>query len=261
MTDHSVDPDDLIHGIEDAAGPLIRVIGQLTFPGMSRLSQQLATTQSANSFAAIRAAGGRPRLVASSAAELPGIDEVLDGADGLLFLGGSDVDLSCYDHTGPAPRGYAGADKRADEFSIALLRAAAARDLPTLAFCKGSQLMNVAFGGTLIGDIEDWAMHRGAGLPGLMIEEPVTLEAGSLIAHALGRTEAVVINGHHQAVDRVADALRAVARAADGMVEAVEHRGASFMVGVQWHPDDALADLDDRRRIFDALIARARPID
>ncbi|MDI6022195.1 gamma-glutamyl-gamma-aminobutyrate hydrolase family protein [Leucobacter sp. UT-8R-CII-1-4] len=253
-----IDPNELTIGNEDPNGPLIYVIGQLDFPGMSELARELGTAQARGSFDGIRQAGGRPRLVASSALDRPAPGTILSEADGLVFLGGSDVDVTLYDQSGVEPNHYGGADKRADEYCIELLQQAAAQNIPTLAFCKGSQLMNVAFGGTLIGDIGEWQMHRGAHLPELMIDERLTLDEDSLIAAILGRTEVTVRNGHHQAVDRVGDALRAVANADDGIVEGVEHRTASFMVGVQWHPDDAGADLTDRARIFDALISRAK---
>lgn len=253
-----INPLDFAFGDEDPNGPLIYVIGQLEFPGMSELARELGTEQASGSFDGIRQAGGRPRLVASSAVDRPDIDELLNEADGLLFLGGSDVDITLYSETDIAPKHYGGADKRADEYCIAFLRQAAERDIPTLAFCKGSQLMNVAFGGTLIGDIDEWQMHRGAHLPELMINEQLTLAPDSHIAQMLGRTEVTARNGHHQAVDRVATPLRAVAHAADGIVEAVEHRTANFMVGVQWHPDDAGANLADRALVFAALISRAK---
>lgn len=253
-----IDPNDFAIGDEDPNGPLIVVIGQLEFPGMNELARELGTEQASGSFAGIRQAGGRTRFVASSALDRPAADELLSEADGLLFLGGSDVDITLYDEYGVEPPHYGGADKRADEYCIDLLQKAAERDIPTLAFCKGSQLLNVAFGGTLIGDITEWQMHRGAHLPELMIDEPLTLVPDSHIARMLGRTRVTARNGHHQAVDRVADELRAVAHAADGIVEGVEHRTASFMVGVQWHPDDAGANLADRASVFNALIAQSR---
>jgi putative glutamine amidotransferase len=132
------------------------------------------------------------------------------------------------------------------------------RDLPTLAICRGSQLLNVAFGGTLIPDISDWEMHHGGSGEPLFIDEPVILEPDSEIARILGRTEVTVRNGHHQAVAEVAPALRATARAHDGIVEGTEHRDASWVVGVQWHPEEPQADAQDRASLFGEFVTRSR---
>lgn len=225
---------------------------------MNEGARDLAADLAAAAFDEVRAQGGRPRLVDSAAREPGDAAAICADADALLFLGGGDVDVRCYGYAGPEPRGYYGVDKGADEFCIALIREGVDRDLPLLALCRGSQLLNVAFGGTLIPDIEEWGIHRGPGGAELMIDEPVELAPGSRIAEALGRTEAVVRNGHHQAVDRVGEQLRPVAFAADGIVEATEHRTASWVLGLQWHPEEAGADLEDRARIFGALVARAR---
>lgn len=260
MPDLALDPELFVHGPEAEDGPIVPVVVSLTFPGMDRGAHDLALALATVAFAEVRAAGGRPRLLDSAALAPGDVAGVCAEADGLLLLGGGDVDVSCYGYTGPEPRGYYGVDKRADEFCIALLREGVRRDLPTLALCRGSQLLNVAFGGTLIPDIAEWGIHRGPGGEELMIDERVELAADSRIAAALGRTEAVVRNGHHQAVDRVAPELRPVAHAADGIVEATEHRTASWVLGLQWHPEEAAADPGDRRRIFSALVERAASV-
>jgi len=255
MADLALDPERFVHGAE---GPVIPVVVSLTFPGMGPQAHALALSLTIAAFDEVRASGGRPRLVDSAAAAPDAVDAICAGAGAVLFLGGADVDLSLYGYAGPAPRGYYGADRGADEFCIALIRESVERDLPLLALCRGSQLLNVAFGGTLIPDIEEWSIHRGPGGERLMIDEPVTLEPDSRIASVLGRTEVVVRNGHHQAVDRLGDGLRATAFAADGMVEATEHRTASWVLGLQWHPAEAGGDARDRRRLFTALVEHAR---
>lgn len=257
MADLRVDPEQFIHGEEDPNGPLIPVIVSLTFPGMDQGAHDLALELTVTAFDEVRAVGARPRLVDSASASAAEVAAVCADADALLFLGGGDVDVTCYGYTGPEPRGYYGVDRQADDFCLELIRAGVARDLPVLALCRGSQLLNVAFGGTLIPDIEAWEIHRGPGGDALMIDEPVTLVEGSRLAGILGRTEVVVRNGHHQAVDRVGDALEAVAFAGDGIVEATEHRTARWVVGLQWHPEERRANTDDRRRVFAALAAAA----
>ena len=253
-----IDPELLSHGEEDPHGPMIQVIVALTFPGLTQVGLELGRDLAVTAFDEVRACGGRPRLVDAASVEGRDIAELCDDADALLFLGGSDVDLSCYGYVGKAPRGYYGADRDSDEFCCSVMREATQRDLPVLAFCKGSQLLNVAFGGTLIPDIADWGIHRGPGGDALMLDEPLTLVADSRLAEVYGRTEIVVRNGHHQAVDRVATALRAVAHAADGIVEATEHRSANWVIGVQWHPEEREANVHDRRLIFSALVERGR---
>ncbi len=263
MKDLRIDPALFVHGEEEEGGPLILVVVALSFPGMTPDAHELGLDLATTAFDELRACGARPRLVDSS---LPTVLEpeftaqriaaLCASAHALLLLGGSDVDLSCYGYTGPEPRGYYGADRGSDEFCLAFIREGARRDLPILALCKGSQLLNVAFGGTLIPDIAEWGIHRGPGGDELMIDEPLTLEPDSRLARVFGRTDIVVRNGHHQAVDRVGAELRAVAHAADGIVEATEHRSASWIVGVQWHPEERRANLDDRRRIFGALVER-----
>lgn len=242
---------------EDPGGPLIPVVVSLTFPEMSESARLLQDVFTRIAFDSLREAGARPRLVDSAAGRLVPADEVLREASGVLFLGGGDVDGACYGYAGPPPANEYGVDRRADDYCIALLQECAARDLPTLAICRGSQLLNVAFGGTLIPDIENWPQHRGPGGDELFIDEEVLLEPESEIARILGRTRVTVRNGHHQAVDAVGPALFATAHAHDGIVEGTQHREASWMIGVQWHPEETSANLEDRRRIFGALVQRA----
>ncbi|WP_449282341.1 gamma-glutamyl-gamma-aminobutyrate hydrolase family protein [Leucobacter sp.] len=260
MTDLAVDPAPfLTPGAEDPDGPLIPMVVSLTFPGMDRGAHDLQDEFTRIAFDAVREAGGRPRLVDSAAGELIAADEVFDGAQGIVFLGGGDVDIACYAYEGPVPENLYGVDRRGDDYCISLIRESVRRDLPTLAICRGSQLLNVAFGGTLIPDIADWEMHHGASGEPLFIDERVVLEPDSEIARILGRTDVTVRNGHHQAVADVAPELRATARAHDGIVEGTEHRDASWVLGVQWHPEEPQADARDRARIFEALVERSRP--
>lgn len=262
MSDLAVDPalfaPDAAERIEDPTGPIIPVVVSLTTPGMNQLSCDLTEEFTLTAFDAVRAAGGRPRLIDSAGAELVPASDVFEGAAGILFLGGGDVDGSCYGYEGPAPANEYGVDRRADVYCIELLRDAVRRDLPTLAICRGSQLLNVAFGGTLIPDIENWAQHRGGNGAPLFIDEEVRLEPDAQIAGLLGRTAVTVRNGHHQAVANVAPALRATAHAHDGIVEGTEHREARWVIGIQWHPEESQANLDDRARIFGGLIEQAR---
>ncbi|MGE0215965.1 gamma-glutamyl-gamma-aminobutyrate hydrolase family protein [Mycolicibacterium sp.] len=175
--------------------------------------------------------------------------------DGLLMLGGGDVDCTCYGGTTPHPKCY-GIDKRADLDALAAIRSAEAAQRPILGICRGSQLLNVARGGTLIGDIEDYALHHGAPGDPVFVDEPVDITPGTRL-HAILQTErAIVRNGHHQAVDRLGEGLVVAGRALDGIVEGIEDP-TKFYLGVQWHPEEPDAPEADRLRLFEAFIAAA----
>ncbi|MEY2967088.1 MAG: hypothetical protein RLY50_1138, partial [Actinomycetota bacterium] len=143
-----------------------------------------------------------------------------------------------------------GVDDFLDGFEIAALDTAISVDMPVLAICRGHQVLNVALGGTLIQHIATAADHRD-------VMHPVSVAAGSRIADAMGTTTPSVHSFHHQAIDVPASDLVVVARADDGTIEAVEHRAKSWVVGVQWHPEDT-ADADPvNQGLFDELVRRA----
>jgi putative glutamine amidotransferase len=170
-------------------------------------------------------------------------DAALDDVAGLVLTGGEDVDPGRY---GSAPHAKLGDthDGR-DAFEVALVEAARARGLPTLAICRGVQILNVALGGTLVQDIpSEWAnpiAHDGEWPRTARVHE-VDVTPGSRLARALGTERPVVNSMHHQAVRTVASPLATVARAPDGMVEGIEWRTEDWwMVGVQWHPEELTA--------------------
>jgi putative glutamine amidotransferase len=152
-------------------------------------------------------------------------------------------------------------DRHRDELEIALVQEASRRDLPTLAVCRGIQVVNVAFGGTLVQHVPD--------LPGMIEHRPpaelgstpviheVKVEPDSRVAGATGRTVLSVASHHHQAIDRLGSGLRVVSRSDDGVVEAVEGEDG-WLVGVQWHPEMTAAEDPAQQALFDALAERAR---
>lgn len=182
-------------------------------------------------------------------------DALLDRVDGLVLTGGEDVESRLYGAP-PHPRAEAPNPER-DRWELALARAARDRRLPTLAICRGVQIANVAFGGSLIQDI---ASER-AGALGHAREDvratrvhAVIVESASRLARALGADRIVTNSLHHQAIDRPGDGLRVVGRAEDGVVEAVEWDGDDWwMVGVQWHPEE----LDDGPEPWDRALFAA----
>jgi putative glutamine amidotransferase len=177
---------------------------------------------------------------------------VTAACDGLLVLGGGDIDATVAGHTEPAVNSY-GVDRRADEDSLAAIHAAVDAERPVLGLCRGAQLVNVAFGGTIVPDLSDFVLHRGGPGEPLFIDEPVTVLGGTRLAQLLGEGTVVGRTGHHQAVDRVAPDLRVAARALDGVVEGVEHPDR-WVLGVQWHPEDPAGSASDRRRLFGGFL-------
>lgn len=203
-------------------------------------------------------AGGVPVLLAPVPATMVGT--LLDHVDGLLLSGGGDVEPSRYggaDH----PALY-GLDFDRDEFEIALVKEAAARKLPTLAICRGMQVVNVALGGTLIEDIPTElgsADHTVIGHAVYDGHQQVDIEPESLVGRAVCETQLMVNSIHHQAVRDLAPGFRAVAWAGDGVIEAVEHEDPTWdLLAVQWHPE-YLGARDDKAswRLFRALVEAA----
>lgn len=235
-------------------GPVVAVVVSLNFPQLTAPVAELVRRFTRTAVDTLLDVGADPRLVDLTGASLPPVAEVV-AADGVLLLGGGDVDAMLYGVAGPVPNEY-GVDRAADEYSIAVVRAALAADVPVLAVCRGAQVLNVACGGTLIPDIVDATLHHGASDETLFVDERVRLAPDSRLAGIVRTDELVVRTGHHQAVDQVGSGLRAVGWADDGIVEAVEH-DERWAVGVQWHPEDSHGSEEDRHRVFGAFVAEA----
>jgi putative glutamine amidotransferase len=205
---------------------------------------------------AVRRAGGIPWLIP------PGEErwrELFARIDALLLTGGGDVDPALYG--GKAHATIYGIDRSRDETEIALARASVAEKKPTLAICRGCQVVNVALGGTLIEhlpeEVGESVPHRGDG-PRAWAFHGVSIRAGSRLAEIVGTLEPEPASSHHQAIRDLAPGLETVARAADGTIEAVEVRDHPFFEAVQWHPEHTAARDASQQRLFDALIGAAR---
>jgi putative glutamine amidotransferase len=196
---------------------------------------------------AIERAGGTPLLVPPVE---DGVEEILDALDGLLLSGGADLDPESYGaEAHPETSGTRPARDRAE---LALLEGALARDLPVLAVCRGSQVLNVARGGDLVQHLPDVVggeQHRE--VSGVFSEHPVRIEDDSRLGGLLGERTPVKSH-HHQGFGRLGEGLREVAWADDGTIEAVEDPERRFAVGVLWHPEAG-----EDARLFDALVAEA----
>ena len=197
---------------------------------------------------AVERAGGRPLLVPPSE---NGIGETLDALHGLIFSGGSDLDPGAYGQT-PHPE-TKGVEPERDRGELALLHGALERDLPVLAVCRGSQVMNVALGGDLVQRLpEVVGDEKHKHTAGEFADHDVDLEPGTRLADLLGE-RAPVKSHHHQGFGRLGAGLREAARAEDGTLEAIEDPERRFALGVLWHPEEA-EDL----RLFEALVDEAR---
>ncbi|MCE1177799.1 MAG: gamma-glutamyl-gamma-aminobutyrate hydrolase family protein [Micrococcales bacterium] len=177
-------------------------------------------------------------------------------ADALLILGGGDVSATLYGGSDEGVPNSYGVDARADHDTIDGLNSAVAADRPVLAICRGSQLVNVAHGGSCIPDIADFGLHRGGPGEPMFLDEEVNIVPGTRLHSILGRDRVTVRSGHHQAVDRVGEGLRVAAKAHDGIVEAVEHPDR-WLIGVQWHPEDDHGCDDHRGTVFAAFVDAA----
>ena len=181
---------------------------------------------------AIERAGGRPLLVPPS---LEGVEETLAAIDGLLFTGGADLDPELYGQE-PHDATFGVAIER-DRAELMLLEQALARDMPVLAVCRGSQILNVVRGGDLVQHLPDVVGNeRHKETPGTFGEHDVEIETGTRLATLLG-DRAAVKSHHHQGLGRIGDGLHVSAHADDGTVEAVEDPARRFAVGVLWHPE------------------------
>jgi putative glutamine amidotransferase len=204
--------------------------------------------------------GGGAPIILPWVSDTP--EEILDEIDGLIISGGGDIDPARFEQERHAKTD--GVDDARDRFELALMRAAADRDLPTLAICRGIQVMTVAFGGSLhqhVPDVASGVEHRQQ-TAGRTQHEPshrVTLEnLPNPIGELVGTTELSVNSFHHQAPADLPEPLRVAGRADDGVIEAIWHPGMTFGVGVQWHPEMLAASFPEHAAFFRALVESAK---
>jgi putative glutamine amidotransferase len=198
---------------------------------------------------AIADAGGTPLLLPNRSDVVATLLPLLDG---LLVSAGADVAPSSY---GAEPTQWLGQPER-DDVEILWIRSAVERGLPILGVCRGIQIINVAFGGTLFDDLPTRfpsdVTHRNSVLYDKCYH-PVSIEPTSTLGAWLQKAEVTVNSVHHQGIRTVGDGLRVVASAADGLVEAVETPDGQ-VVAVQWHPEWDQSPI--QRRLFVAFVQR-----
>jgi putative glutamine amidotransferase len=195
----------------------------------------------------IERAGGRVLLVPPSE---DAVEETLNALDGLVLSGGEDLHPELYG-ADPHPETQ-GTRLERDRAELALLEGALARDMPVLAVCRGSQVLNVGLGGDLDQHLPDaLGSDRHRHTPGEFADHDVDLKQGSRLAALLG-DRAPVKSHHHQGYRRLGNELEPVAWAEDGTIEALELGSKRFVLGVLWHPEEG-KDL----ALFEALVREA----
>jgi putative glutamine amidotransferase len=197
-------------------------------------------------------AGGRP-VVVDPVGDLVAM---LDRVDAVVLTGGPDVDPAFYGEE--RHEAVYGVDGEIDAAEVALARAALDRGTPTLAICRGLQVLNVAFGGTLHQHIADEPGIEDHGRPGETgggHEHEILVAPGSLLHSVFGQLHVVGSCHHHQAVDKIGDGLRVTATASDGVVEGLE-ADDHWVLAVQWHPEDTAGRDTTQQALFDTLVAR-----
>jgi putative glutamine amidotransferase len=203
---------------------------------------------------AVRRAGGIPLLVAPGEANW---EAVLRAVDAFVLTGGGDIDPARY--AGRAHELNYGVDHERDALELAIARRLIDSGMPTLGICRGTQILNIAEGGTLIEHIPDEigesVLHRAP--PREPIPHAIHVEPGSRLMAILRRETIQAASWHHQAPREVAPAFVISARAPDGVVEAIEMPGHPWLVAVQWHPELTAASDPLQQRLFDAVVQAA----
>jgi putative glutamine amidotransferase len=200
---------------------------------------------------AVQRAGGRAVLLLPDPEDAEVPDAVLELIDALIVTGGAgDVDPALYDQephpeTGPI-------QQERDAYELALVRGALEREMPVLGICRGMQILNVAYGGTIeqhLPDVLGHEEHRHT--PGTFADHEVRLAPDSLAARAAGMDRTPVKSHHHQGIKTVGDGLAVTGRdAEDDSVEAIEDPSCSFVLGVLWHPEE-----DESSHLIKALVS------
>jgi putative glutamine amidotransferase len=208
---------------------------------------------------ALRRAGVRAVVLPAGDEDAPAGD-VLAPFDGLVLVGGGDVEPTRYAAVAH-PEVY-GVEPDRDSLELELAGHAVAAGLPVLAICRGMQLVNVAFGGTLHQHLPERAGLLAHGVPtgGPPGSHHVEVAPGSRLAKACGGASAVAActSFHHQGVDVIGDGLVAVAWSDDGLVEALELPADAdgWLLAVQWHPEMSAAEDPTQQGLFDAFAAQ-----
>ncbi|MGE5707113.1 MAG: gamma-glutamyl-gamma-aminobutyrate hydrolase family protein [Bacteroidota bacterium] len=232
--------------------PLIGITS--TFVRLNELSEGVYVHQDYHQ--AVREAGAIPFV-------LPLMDEdtfceALDRCDGVIFSGGEDVDPKYF---GADPhRGLGNVFPLRDRLEILAMRRLKTQDKPMLAICRGVQVLNVAFGGTLIQDLPSQrpdAMQHMQKAARHHDTHWVDVLEGTKLYQVLGQTRVRTNSLHHQAIDEVAPGFRLCGTAGDGTIEAIEDVASRFILGVQWHPESMASHDPVMKGLFSSFVEAA----
>jgi putative glutamine amidotransferase len=241
------------------AKPLIGLVCEYwSSPGKhikSRVQGQLMTY-----IDALQAAGGIPVLIPETLPD-EDVQQLYSLLQGVVLPGGGDLDPQVYGETQhPATDSI---DLERDRVELYLTRRAIADEKPFFGICRGVQVLNVALGGTLYQDLPSEfpdALPHYFRAPEFTRDHhghTVQVEEESLLARCLGTPLVEVNSRHHQAARQVAPGLQIVARAPDGVIEALELPTHPFALGVQWHPENLQAEAP-MRGLFEQFVEAAK---
>jgi len=242
----------------DRARPLIAVPAYRLEPGRVARWPQGGYGVPAPYLDALRRAGARTAIL--SPGEVAEADDLLDPFDGLLLVGGGDVDPTRYGSELGA-HDYA-IDPERDAFEIALLHAAERAGMPSLCVCRGAQVMNVAYGGTLHQHLPDvhGLLEHGVPLDDTTTMHDVEIAERTRLAAATAAPSPLRCSSHHhQGIAVVGEGVNISGRSSDGLVEAIERDSSDggWMLGVQWHPEETAATDPAQQALFDTLVRLA----
>ena len=214
-------------------------------------------------FVALASVGAAPVMVPLLAGDRETLRGIYDGLDGVFLAGGVDVDPTSYHEPREQLCGRTDVDR--DAVEIQLARWARSDGKPILGVCRGLQILNVADGGSLYQDCDEFYensikhdYYPTAGFARDHLAHTIRIGSGTRLHEIFGAEEVMVNSMHHQGLKRVAPGWTASAHAPDGLIEALEARGDAFAVGVQWHPE-MLVDTDRAtKRLFEAFVEAAK---
>ncbi|GAA3692169.1 gamma-glutamyl-gamma-aminobutyrate hydrolase family protein [Gordonia hankookensis] len=234
-----------------AAGP---IVGMTTYlePSRTGVWDVHASFLPRVYFDGVTRCGGIATLLPPQPVDATVADRVVDGLDALVLTGGKDLDPGSYGRQPHPATDEPRVDRDAWEF--ALFDAALRAGVPMLGICRGAQVINVAFGGTLHQHLPDVLGHsRHQAGNAVFTTTRISVTPGTRLASLMGEQTSAECY-HHQAIDRVGDGLVVCARDDEGVIEAVERPGEPFVLAVQWHPEERLDDL----RLFAAIVDAGR---
>ncbi|MFC6180798.1 gamma-glutamyl-gamma-aminobutyrate hydrolase family protein [Lactiplantibacillus daowaiensis] len=234
--------------------PGVITVNSQIFPGRQRDYVNRSYLRS------ITANGGIP-LMLPVTADTATIAQYVSLIDGLLLCGGEDIDPLTYGEEPLAKLSQI--DPERDAYEIALVKATHAKHKPILGICRGVQLLNACYGGTLYQDTSYMPAGQGT-LKHMQLQLPtygmhhVTVKAESTLAQFLGQTKLAVNSFHHQTLKQIAPGFQVVASAPDHVVEAIEATAGGLQLGVQWHPEEMQAVNPVMAQLFSHFIQATR---